>query len=157
MQTRAERAVGRFHSEWNCAQSVLWAFHDELGLAPDLASRIATGFGAGMARRQEVCGALSGGIMVLGLRHGRGEGQGKQATEEAYAKVEELLLRFETLFGACSCRELVEGCDLATAEGRQAFKDRDLKNRVCTRCVAAVVEILERPAQRAPAAAPATA
>jgi len=73
MKTRSDRATEMFLSGYNCAQSVLWSFSDEVRLDPDTALRIACGFGAGMARRQEVCGAVTGGIMVLGLRLGRGE------------------------------------------------------------------------------------
>ena len=70
---------------------MLWSFAEELGLDPETALKIACGFGAGLARRQEVCGAVSGGIMALGLRHGRGEGQDRAATEETYARTQELL------------------------------------------------------------------
>ena len=66
------QATAKFTSGYNCAQSVLWAFRDEVGLEEDVALKLATGLGAGMGRKQEVCGAVTGGILVLGLRHGRG-------------------------------------------------------------------------------------
>lgn len=143
MKTRIERATEKFLSGYNCAQSVLWAFSRSIGLHPETALKIACGFGAGMARRQEVCGAVSGAIMVLGLRHGRGEGQDRMATEETYSKVLELMRRFEARHGTCSCRVLTQGYDLMTDEGRKAFVDRDLLNTVCRPCVQTAVEILE--------------
>ena len=72
MSNRTNIAVDKFLSGYNCAQSVLYAFREEIGLGDDMALKIACGLGAGMGRKQEVCGAVTGGILVLGLRHGRG-------------------------------------------------------------------------------------
>ena len=143
MKTPSAKATEKFLSGYNCAQAVLWSFCDGFGLDPDTALKIACGFGAGIARRQEVCGALTGGIMVLGLRFGRGEGQDRTATEQTYARSAELIRRFESKHGTCNCRQLLDGCDLATEEGRKSFAERDLLNRTCTPCVQTVVSILE--------------
>lgn len=75
MNARRDVAVQKLLAGYNCAQAVLYAFCEDLGFDRDAALRLACGFGAGMARKQEVCGAVSGGIITLGLRHGRGEGQ----------------------------------------------------------------------------------
>ncbi len=140
---RSDRAAEKFLSGYNCAQAVLWSFSDQCGLAPETALKIACGLGAGMARRQEVCGAVTGGILVLGLIHGRGEGQDRTATEQTYAKTLELMRRFEASYGTCNCRQLLDGCDITTEEGRKAFMDRDLLNHTCKACVQTVVTILE--------------
>ncbi len=58
MNSTAETASEKFLSGFNCAQSVLWTFAPRLGLDPDTALKIACGFGAGMGRREEVCGAV---------------------------------------------------------------------------------------------------
>jgi len=139
---RQNKATERFLSGYNCAQSVLWAFSDQVGLAPETALKIATGLGAGMGRRQEVCGAVTGGILVLGLTYGRGEGQDRAATEQTYTNTQQLMSRFESEHGTCNCRELLRGCDIATAEGRKEFNDSDLLNAICKPCVQAVVSIL---------------
>lgn len=150
MKTRGEKATERFLSGYNCAQSVLWSFCDHFHLPPDMALKIATGLGAGMARRQEVCGAVTGGILVLGLACGRGEGQDRTATEQTYKKTEELMRRFEEAHGTCNCRRLLGGCDISTEDGRKAFADQDLIHRVCTPCVETVVAILEDMIKEAP-------
>lgn len=150
MKTRSDMATEKFLSGYNCAQSILWSFSQELRLDAESALKISCGFGAGMARRQEMCGAVTGGIMVLGLRHGRGENQDRTATEETYAKVQELICRFEARHGTCNCRQLLDGCDLATDEGRKAVKDRDLLNRTCKPCVQTVVAILEEMGKKVP-------
>jgi C_GCAxxG_C_C family probable redox protein len=96
-----------------------------------------------MARKQEVCGAVTGGILTLGLKHGRGEGQDRASTEATYGKVRDLMSRFEAKHGTCICRTLLNGCDLNTAEGQRYFKENDLLNKTCKECVRTVVETVE--------------
>ena len=156
MKTKSEVATEKFLSGYNCAQSVLYAFGPDLGLDGETALKVATGLGAGMARRGEVCGALTGGILVLGLKYGRGGQQDRSATEETYQKTLELMARFEKKHGSCLCRVLVEGCNLRTAEGQQFFKEHDLLHKTCVGCVQTVVEelagILDAPKGQAGAA-----
>jgi C_GCAxxG_C_C family probable redox protein len=143
VKPRSDVAVEKFLAGYNCAQAVLYAFGDELRFDKDTALRLACGFGAGMARKQEVCGAISGGIITIGLKHGRGEGQDRTLTEETYRKVRELMARFESKHGTCLCRELLPGCDLNTPAGQRYYKEHDLLNQTCKGCVATVVETLE--------------
>ena len=143
MKTRTDLALEKFLAGYNCAQAVLFSFCEELGFDRDAGLRLACGFGAGMARKQEVCGAISGGILAIGLKHGRGEGQDRAPTEATYAKVRELMSRFESKHGTCICRSLLEGCDLNTPEGQRFFKENDLLNSTCKGCVKIVVETVE--------------
>jgi C_GCAxxG_C_C family probable redox protein len=144
MSTRTEVATNRFLRGYNCAQAVLYAFRDEAGLGEDLALKIPTGLGAGMGRKQEVCGAVTGGILVLGLRHGRGSTDDPSATEQTYLKTRELMDRFAAKHRSCLCRQLLQDYDLATEEGRRRAKADDMLNKVCRPCVQTVVEILEQ-------------
>jgi len=153
MKTKNEVAVEKFLTGYNCAQSVLYAYGPALGLDGETALKVATGLGAGMGRRGEVCGALTGGILVLGLKYGRGGQQDRSATADTYDKTLELMARFEKRHGSCFCRVLLDGCDLRTAEGQQHFKEHDLLHKTCVGCVQTVVkelaEILEVPAGQA--------
>jgi len=143
MKTKSDIAEEKFLSGYNCAQAVLYAFCDDLQLDKNLALKLACGFGAGMARKQEICGAVSGGILAIGLKHGRGEREDKTQTEEAYRKVRELISRFESAHGSCHCRALLNGCDLNTPAGQQAFKDNGLLHKTCVPCVRSVVQAIE--------------
>jgi C_GCAxxG_C_C family probable redox protein len=143
MKTKSEIASEKFLSGYNCAQSVLFAFAPELGLDPEIALKVATGFGAGIGRHGEVCGAVSGGVMVLGLKYGRGARQDRSATEQTYQKTLELMSRFEKRHGSCLCHDLLHGCDLRTAEGQARFKERDLLHNICVGCVQTVVKNVE--------------
>lgn len=143
MKKKAEIAVNKFKEGYNCAQSVFYSFCDDLNIKKDTALKIACGFGGGMARKQEVCGAVTGGIMVLGAKLGRGEKDEPEIMSENYKKVRELLDLFEKKHGTYICRNLLNDCNLYTQEGQQRFKENDLKNKICIPCVQSVVEILE--------------
>ena len=140
---RAQLAVAKFASGYNCAQSVLFSFCDDLGLDKNKALKMACGFGAGMGRKEEVCGAVTGGIMVIGAKYGRGENEDRSATEAAYVKIREFMDRFSQRHGTYICRELLNGCELTTEEGQKAFIGNDYLNKVCKVCVKSAVEILE--------------
>ena len=142
MKTKKEVASEKFLSGYNCAQSVLYAYSDELKLAKETALKLACGLGAGMARRGEVCGAVTGGVLVIGLKYGRGERDDRSATEQTYQKTLELMARLEQQHGSCLCRTLLNGCDLRTAEGQQSFKEHDLIHKTCLPCVQSVVDAL---------------
>jgi C_GCAxxG_C_C family probable redox protein len=143
MKNRADIAVSKFSDGYNCAQSVFYSFCDDLRFDKNTALKMACGLGAGMGRKQEVCGAVSGGIIVIGAKYGRGEKDDRTATELTYAKTRELMDRFEKKHGTFICRELLNGCELTTEEGRKQFKENRLADSICRPCVRSVVEILE--------------
>jgi C_GCAxxG_C_C family probable redox protein len=126
-----------------CAESVLLAVSEALGVASPLLPRLATGFCSGLARTSGPCGALSGGVMALGLALGRDSG--RESLDPAYAAVQEYLEYFRAAFPADSCLGLT-GCDLGTPEGQRGFRDTGAKQRVCLPVVQAaaaqVVRIL---------------
>ncbi len=62
----AERLFQIQSPHYNCAQRVLCAFAEDAGISQDLACRIGANFGGGM-KCGSVCGAVTGGLMVLGL------------------------------------------------------------------------------------------
>lgn len=143
MKTRGRIAVEKFMGGYNCAQSVFTAFSDELPIGKDLALKTACGFGAGMGRKEEVCGAVTGGIMVLGAMYGRGEAGDRAATETTYARVRAFMDRFGEKNGTIICRKLLRDCDLLTDAGQRYYLEHDLFHTVCVPCVRSAVEILE--------------
>lgn len=143
MKMHSERAEAKFMEGYNCAQSVLFSFCDELGPEVDTALKLSCGLGAGMGRQGEVCGAVSGGIIVLGLKFGRGKNDKRTETDLTYSKVREFMSRFSDKHGSCLCRELLSGCDLATQDGQAYYKENECFNLICRPCVrdaAAMVE-----------------
>lgn len=122
---------------------MLYAFREEGDLSEETALKIACGLGAGMARKEEVCGAVTGGILVLGMRHGRGNRDDRSAQERTYAKTRKLMDCFSEKYGTVICRKLLNDCELTTEEGQKYFKDNDLLNKLCVPCVQSIVMILE--------------
>ena len=143
MTTKSEVAAAKFAEGYNCAQSVFYAFCDVLNFEKDLALKMTCGFGAGMGRKEEVCGAVTGGIVVIGTKYGRGEKDDRSATELTYQKTKELMERFAEKHGTYICRKLINDCELTSEEGQKQFKENDLLNTICKPCVQSVVEILE--------------
>jgi C_GCAxxG_C_C family probable redox protein len=129
--TNGKIAEEKFRSGYNCSQSVLFGLIDELNIDKDTALKISNGFGGGMGRKQEVCGAVSGAIMSLGLLYGRGEKDGPEKQETTYSKVRELIDSFKKEFGTINCKDLLSGCVLMTEEGQKQFKNDGLKERCC--------------------------
>lgn len=135
-------ALEKFLAGYNCSQAVLFSACQQLRLDGDLALRLSTGFGAGIARSGNICGAVSGGILALGLKYGRGEGEDKAKAQDTYARVRTYMESFEQRHGSVKCRELIK-CDLATEAGQQFFKENDLLHRTCARCVETAIELLD--------------
>ena len=106
-------ANGRFARGFNCAQSIFSAFAERFGVSSELALRLSAPFGAGLARQGEVCGALSGALMILGLQYGRDRPNDK---EDIYQLAHEFIYQFQQRHGAILCRELL-GHDISTPEG----------------------------------------
>ena len=139
MTNPSEIALACFRQNFNCAQSVLVAFAPQLGLDESQALKIASPFGGGVARRGQVCGAVTGGLMALGLAQGADTPAGK---EDAYRLGQEFLQRFESRHATILCRELL-GCDISTPAGRQQAGERGVFTSLCPLFVGHAAEIVQ--------------
>jgi C_GCAxxG_C_C family probable redox protein len=139
----AEIAVNKFNDGFNCAQSIVFAFSDRLKTEAETGFKAATGFGGGMGRKQEVCGAVSGGAITLSLLLGRGKSDGPEKQETAFTAVRALLDAFEQKYGTVICGRLLDGCDLLTPEGQERFTTEKMKTERCCKYVADVAVFLE--------------
>ena len=141
--SNVEIAVASFKEGLSCSQAVLSAFAPGLGLDRQTALRVAAAFGGGMARMGQTCGAVSGALMVIGLKHGHVAAQDKAAKEKTYALVREFVDQFRARNGSLLCRELL-GYDIGTTEGMQLILEKGLTASICPRLVRDAAEILER-------------
>jgi C_GCAxxG_C_C family probable redox protein len=142
MKKADSAAANMAAAKTNCAQSVIEAFCEELGLERDLALKLALGFGGGMGHTGQTCGAVSAAYMVLGLKQGFNPANPKENRDKVYGLVQEFNKRFVKINGSTNCTKLL-GADLATPEGAQAFKDKGLGTKVCAKLVYDAVEIAE--------------
>ncbi len=142
--SKSEEARNYFQCGANCAQAVLCAFAKECGIDQDTALRLASGFGGGMGRMREVCGAVSGMFMAAGLLKGNADLSDKAAKDADYARIQKLAERFRAENGSIVCRELLglppKQSDSPVSEPRtpQYYKKRPCADLVA--CAAAIAE-----------------
>ena len=105
---RAERAAELFLQGYNCAQAVAVVFSDLTGLSPELSAKMASSFGGGMGRMREVCGAVSGMLLVTSLLYGYDDPENDQGKKELYQLVQSLAGQFRERNGSIVCRELLK-------------------------------------------------
>ena len=143
MNDRSEEAKNNFLAGMNCAQAVLCAFADRCGLDRETALKLASGFGGGIARQREVCGAITGICMAADLIRGPGEGLDKAAKDEHYAFIRGLCDAFRDETGSIICRELLglapKQSDSPVSEARTAAY---YAKRPCAELVALAAKIL---------------
>jgi len=140
--TKKETALALFKEGFSCSQAVLAAFAPDEGLDRELALKISQPFGGGIARLADWCGAVTGALMVIGLRHGRTRAEDIASRDTTYALVQEFVRNFRVRRGALRCRELL-GCDIGTPAGAKEAEDRGLHDNLCPGLIADAVEILE--------------
>ncbi len=143
MNDHSEEAKNNFLAGMNCAQAVLCAFADRCGLDRETALKLASGFGGGIARQREVCGAITGMCMAADLIRGPGEGLDKAAKDEHYAFIRGLCDAFRDETGSIICRELLglapKQTDSPVSEARTAAY---YQKRPCAELVALAAKIL---------------
>ncbi len=139
--SRIETAVSRFAEGYNCSQAVLSAYAGRFGLDDETAMKLAAGFGGGMGRMADTCGAVTGAFMVLGLQCGQALPE-REAKEAVYCRIREYARRFRKRHGSLVCRELLE-CDISVPEGVQRARELELFSKKCPQFVRDACEILE--------------
>lgn len=120
-ENSGERAVNLFNSGYNCAESVLLALGERLGLAPGSLPKAAAAFGGGVARHGMLCGALSGGCIAIGLAEGRTGPE--MPRDPAYRDAGELVDEFVARFSAGDCRTLT-GLDFQNQADAALYRER---------------------------------
>ena len=140
--SKREDAQAYFKSGFNCAQSVVMAYHDLTGLTEEESAKLASSFGGGLGRMREVCGAVSGMAIVAGMLRGYSDPKVPGAVQGHYALVQELAGKFRDRNGSIVWRELLgDGSPIRTApEPRTA---EYYKKRPCVELVGDAAEILE--------------
>lgn len=129
---KKEEALKNFGVKYNCAQVVIKVFCEELGLDKELALKLSKGFGGG-ATRGELCGAISGGIMALGLKYG----------DDLKSYIEKLENKIEELYGSIRCEKIL-GYDISNVEDSNDPYNQQFKAKVCPMVVEDVIVIVEK-------------
>lgn len=133
---RIEIAESLFLSGCNCAQAVFVAFADEFGLDEELAKRVSCGLGGGVGRMREVCGAVTGAALVLGMRLG-------PEKTAAYPAVQEFCAKFKAETGSIVCRELLANTGATTGGAPETRTPSYYAKRPCVELVKLAAAILQ--------------
>ena len=143
MDSKVEQAVSYFQDGFNCSQSILASYCTEFGLNQSIALKLATSFGGGMGRLGKTCGAVSGALMVIGLKYGRDKIEDNTSKEKTYTIVQKFINKFIKLNKSISCNELLD-CDINTLEGLNSAKEKNLFSTLCPDFVRTSAEIIEK-------------
>lgn len=142
MMEREARARELFLAGNNCAQSVLMAFADVVGLTEEQAALVAVGFGGGMGRLRQNCGAYSAMVMVCGALSGAA-GASSQRREEVYARVQQVERLFRETFGTTQCAELLRIPPKPQSPRPEERTAAYYDSRPCAEIVAGAARLLE--------------
>ena len=135
------KAAELFLGGYNCAQAVVVAYCDLPGLDESFAAKLASSFGGGMGRMREVCGAVSGMLMVAGLLYGY-ETPGDDVSKKAhYALVQELAGKFRAEAGSIVCREILK--DPPSDPNPTPRTAEFYQKRPCTRMLILAAQVLD--------------
>jgi len=139
---KADEAASTFNKGFNCAQAILAAFGSDFGLDPIMAYRVAAGFGGGMGHMGETCGAVTGGFMVIGLKHGMTVLDGSQSHRDAFDKVREFAEKFRALNGSIVCKDLL-GFDINDRGAFREARKSGIPQKICPKLVWNAASIVE--------------
>lgn len=133
MSNEVEEASELFDDGWYCSQAVLGAFCEKYGMSKDIAFKISCGLNSG-SRCAELCGAVSGAVLVIGLKYG-------DSKSICNSKTEEFMRAFREKKGDVVCRNIL-GCDIFTPEGKAKAINGNLFETVCKKAVVDAAQVL---------------
>ena len=143
MKTRVNEAEARFIEGFNCCQAVLSAYGVDLGIKEEKALKLASAFGAGIAYMGDICGAVSGAFMVLGLKYGRSRIEDEKAKQKTYEMIHKFIEEFKGKNGSIKCNDLL-GVDVGTEEGLKKAYDEGKFTAICPALVRDSASIVEK-------------
>jgi C_GCAxxG_C_C family probable redox protein len=141
---KQEKAVMYFRNKFNCSQSVLTVFGKEYGISENDCLKIACALGGGTGRQQYTCGAVTGALLVLGLKYGKALNDPEEKKDFTYSKTREFFKEFEKLHGSTVCIDLLNGLDMNDPEDHKKIVDQKLFDIKCEKYVTDAVRIIEK-------------
>ena len=135
-------ALELFKSGFHCSQAVLAVFSEESGLPRETALKIACPFGGGIGGFGRTCGAITGALMVIGLKYGSAKATDPEARMLTRNKTRELIEKFERVHGKSTCNELV-GFDRSNLSGAELKAKLPYFHNTCPKFLETVISFLE--------------
>ena len=128
-ESTVRAAEGYAEEGYLCSEAVLIALAESMGIESKLIPRIATGFAAGVARTGNMCGALSGAVMGLGLRYGRDEPE-TEPDRRPYWYSRRLAETFEEAYDSVTCPGVL-GLDIDDPDDYRRYTQEDMWATKC--------------------------
>ncbi|HJO92814.1 MAG TPA: C-GCAxxG-C-C family protein [Victivallales bacterium] len=141
MNDKTTNAENLFKSGYSCSQAVLAPFAEEFSLDIKHALKISGSFGGGIGGMGLTCGAITGAIMVLGLKYGSTDAEDIEAKKNAKEKGREFIEKFKSQFSYTTCSEILD-IDISVPENLEKAKNSNAFDK-CPDLVKGAVEILE--------------
>ena len=132
-----------FDKGYNCAQSVLAGSVADVGTDKNTALKIASGFAAGLGYRGEMCGAVAGAYMAIGLKFGFTQPDEQDKKDKTYKLIGEFLKEFKKRNGTILCRELIR-YDTSDPSQLKEAREKNVFRELCPKFVQDSSEILEK-------------
>jgi C_GCAxxG_C_C family probable redox protein len=140
--SKAKEAKDQFEKGFSCAPAVFSTYSGQFGLREELALKIASGFGGGIGRTGKTCGAVTGAVMVIGLKHGQVNAGDEQSRQETHMLVKKLIDEFTALHGSTECKALI-GYDLSNHRELELARKSGIFKTKCPTFVYDAARILE--------------
>jgi C_GCAxxG_C_C family probable redox protein len=140
--SKAETAKKQSVKGFSCAPAVFSTYSEQFGLDKELALKIACGFGGGIGRMGKTCGAVTGAVMVIGLKHGQVNLADEKSRQETHKLVKKFVDKFTKLHGSIECRELI-GYDLSNSAELKLARESGVFRKKCAGFVYDAARILE--------------
>ena len=143
MTEHEDLAEALFRKGYNCAQAVTCAFAKELGMEEAAAARLSSSFGGGMGRLREVCGAVSGALLVLGALRGYDDPADPAAKVQHYHLVQAFAHRFQAENGSLICRTLLKDVPTTPGDTPEPRSEAFYQRRPCLRLIRDAARIVD--------------
>ena len=131
---KSDKAVELFKTGACCSQAVFCAFAEDFGMDAETAMKVSAGLGGGVGRMREVCGAVTGATLALGMKYGPDKAA-------VYPHVQELCARFKAECGSIVCRELLDGTGATQGGSPEARTEAYYRKRPCAEMVRLAAEL----------------
>ena len=143
--SKKDIAIALFEEGFNCAQAVSAAFCEETGMSKDAMVKLASGFGGGFGRLREVCGAVSGMVIVANILYGYESPTDNEAKMNYYKDIQSIILEFKARNGSYVCHDLL---NLPENDSKSPVPEKRTaeyyRKRPCKELVGEAADILEK-------------
>jgi C_GCAxxG_C_C family probable redox protein len=143
MSKETDAALTLFSDGFSCSQAVLTSHCEELGLDKETALKVSGAFGGGMGHIGEVCGAVSGALMLIGLKYGKCRADDDEGKERTYKIVQDFTNQFKAKHGSIRCKDLLD-FDISIKEEMIRAREAGVFKTVCPLLIEDSIGLVEK-------------